>query len=70
MNKFELRDIVIMLNEVHVKELYVIVEKIGDSYLLKGDTGLIFSTTSDNIKLYKTHLIEQLREIKLKNIMG
>ncbi len=70
MNKFELRDIVIMLNEVHVKELYVIVEKIGDSYLLKGDTGLIFSTTSDNIKLYKTHLIEQLREIKLKKIMG
>ena len=48
----------------------MIVEKIGDSYLLKGDTGLIFSTTSDNIKLYKTHLIEQLREIKLKNIMG
>ncbi len=70
MNKFELRDIVIMLNEVHVKELYVIVEKIGDSYLLKGDTGLIFSTTSDNIKLYKTHLIEQLRERKLKKIMG
>lgn len=33
-------------------------------------TGLIFSTTSDNIKLYKTHLIEQLREIKLKKIMG
>lgn len=70
MNKFELRDIVIMLNELHVKELYVIVEKIGDSYLLKGDTGLIFSTTSDNIKLYKTHLMEQLRDIKLKKIIG
>lgn len=70
MKEFELRDIVIMLNELHVKELYVIIEKIGDSYLLEGDTGLIFSTTSDNIKLYKTHLMEQLRDIKLKKIIG